>query len=480
MRYSLIFIITLLFIYVLLRAYYVPFTHDECMSLKIVTGEDTGIGRAANNHRLNTLIMTIVHYLIGDKEIYLRLSAILGMCLYSVFTYKIFHKSANIALALVGVSLLLFNPYQLEFFGLARGYGLALGLGLMSIYYLLKTERCTSFRQFNRYMFLAFSASLVATYSNYLSINLNACLMLCFFLEFIRLRNSKSIPFSLKDKITIGAIYLINLIILYILLKQILVLRQEDQLSFGGQNGFIDDVLTFLIHRSIYTNYYGETFWITLRQSIIIIFGGTLIYQLVSAKYNALSRVVLLIFLMIFASIVQYYLIGTKYPPVRSSQLYITLFGLLLYYLFTEIHSFLSRKSLKVVFGTLLILVIMIPLGWHLGTSLNLKNSKEWSFDAHTRDVMKKIAEQQKANKSGMRKLSISNNWWLEPAINYYRKMNSMDFLVPANRDGILLNTDYVYCTTQDKINLNLGNYYSTVVEYPDIKTVLLKKSSGN
>lgn len=161
----LLLIISILFVYVWFRAYSLSFTIDECLSLSIVKG-DLLLAKTANNHYLNTWLMSVSYYLFGDKEIYLRLPNILAFTIYSYFTYKILKQTNNISLLLLGVCLLLFNPYLYDFFCTARGYGLSLGFGIASLYFLLKKDQVLTYKLFLSNLSASLFFSLLSAYSN--------------------------------------------------------------------------------------------------------------------------------------------------------------------------------------------------------------------------------------------------------------------------------------------------------------------------
>ncbi len=73
----LIILFTSLFVYVILRAYLLSFTHDESLSYTIVEGKITW-GKTANNHLLNTLLMSLSSSLFGMSELGLRLPNVLS------------------------------------------------------------------------------------------------------------------------------------------------------------------------------------------------------------------------------------------------------------------------------------------------------------------------------------------------------------------------------------------------------------------
>ncbi|MDD4374509.1 MAG: hypothetical protein PHG67_11380 [Bacteroidales bacterium] len=430
-------VIILLVIYVFLRAYNLPFSHDESISYKIITG-DKKFAQTANNHFMNTWLMYLSYHLFGAKEIFLRLPNVLAFILYSIFTYKLLIKINNMFLMLLGASFLLLNPYLLDYFSLARGYGLSLGFGLASLFFLLRQNSLNIYKDYIKAFSLSLLFSLFSSYSNFVFINLNIALIIVYLIELYFLVENKTIQLTKKK---IGAILLIlglNFIFISIIIGQLLFLKNNNQLYFGDNKGFIDSTLTILIHRSIYFSYYGEYFWIGIRQIIIAVYFIAIIYQLCCKVCSPLTRITLLLSLMIFGSILQHYIFDTLYLVERTSLVFIPLFGFFIYYLFLDVYSKLVKnKIVKISFNLFILLVLCLPIGWHLINNLNLKYFKDWKYDAHDKDIMKIIDENHKNCVHKAEKITISNTWLFEPSIYYYRDLFSMDYINVPNRRTI-------------------------------------------
>ena len=115
------------------KAYFDSFTHDESKTwldsihrsiIEIITfnyPEST-----TNNHLLNTLLMKGCSVLFGDSEFSLRLPTWLAHFIYIYFTIRILQLFDNAWIIVSGFIILNFNPYLVDFFSIARGYGLAL------------------------------------------------------------------------------------------------------------------------------------------------------------------------------------------------------------------------------------------------------------------------------------------------------------------------------------------------------------------
>lgn len=140
----------LLFIYVVIRANNLSFTHDESLSYAILFDNPMAI-QTANNHILNTLFMWLSSLFFGNSEIALRLPNILSFGLYLYASFVIFKETKNAWLMALGSCLILLNPFLIDYFSLARGYGISLGCMMLSLYFFLRNG--FNYHTFNDFFF---------------------------------------------------------------------------------------------------------------------------------------------------------------------------------------------------------------------------------------------------------------------------------------------------------------------------------------
>lgn len=137
--------------YLLLRAFFVGITYDEVWTIKAYATNDTWAeivtlkNPDANNHILNTLAIKIALKFFPNFWQIARLPNVFGFVIFYFFFYRIvrrFHPQAFEGRFSwkypIAVLLLFANPFVLDFFALARGYGLSLGLLMGALYFVLK------------------------------------------------------------------------------------------------------------------------------------------------------------------------------------------------------------------------------------------------------------------------------------------------------------------------------------------------------
>src|SRR5688572_10884097 len=109
--------------YSVYRAVHLSLVHDEALSYAIVA-QDAHWRHTANNHHLNTAAMDWAYHQMGGREWSLRLANVLAHVVYLAAGMLILRKLNAWAAILLGFGLLNLNPFLLDFFGLARGYGI--------------------------------------------------------------------------------------------------------------------------------------------------------------------------------------------------------------------------------------------------------------------------------------------------------------------------------------------------------------------
>lgn len=115
----------------------VEITFDEAYTfLNYIYTDDVFNVGIANNHILNSFLVNITTKL-GYSEIFIRLPNLLSGVLYIFFTYKFLKNKNN---KILGYALLLSNPYILDYFSIARGYGISTFFIFLSSYVFLNSE----------------------------------------------------------------------------------------------------------------------------------------------------------------------------------------------------------------------------------------------------------------------------------------------------------------------------------------------------
>lgn len=227
--------------YVVIRAFSVPFVHDEARTFFLYNA----VGRFqpwysfldAANHLLNTALGQVSYLLFGPAAWSLRLFNVLSFLLYAWYVGRlgglIEHRVARWCLW----TALLFMPFGIEFFSLYRGYGLGMAFLVMALYHLLR------FSEAGRYLHLlgALSGMLLATYASF-SLLVLWCAVLAY-LAFLFVRLRAPMKQSLLRWAAWCTLGLFPLIYLSAYAKK---LADHGALYYGTDKGMIGGTLTSL------------------------------------------------------------------------------------------------------------------------------------------------------------------------------------------------------------------------------------------
>ncbi|HRT54153.1 MAG TPA: hypothetical protein P5291_08715, partial [Flavobacteriales bacterium] len=133
----------LLLAYTTARAITVSFSWDESWTWvhhvsKNMFYQDAFGKMGGNHHLLNVWLMWLCNKLFGDGTLSLRLPNLLAHVLYLYGSGRIALKARSGVLAVAVFLLLNLHPYLLDFFSLARGYGLGCGFMMLSLWHALQ------------------------------------------------------------------------------------------------------------------------------------------------------------------------------------------------------------------------------------------------------------------------------------------------------------------------------------------------------
>jgi hypothetical protein len=389
-------------VYTVLRACLIPVTVDEaatCMNsvprpfLDVLTYRADPV---PNNHILNTLGIQLSTALFGMNTWSVRVPALLGGLLYVIAAFFISKKiSSNWRLQLFALVLLLANLYVVEFFALARGYGLAAGLMLGAIWqFWIYCENGKIWP-----LILAVKFAGLSVLANFSLLNFFAPFAGLIVLLLIVARIEKARPFFAIDEraarlstlwmVMIGAIITAGLC--YLPMKAIL---STDQLVFWKGTTFWKGMVVSAIEGWTHRHTEGEDWIFFLRPTVVLVtvlsVGGWIFWiwrmtrrQFVPPAMH--SFVSLLFFGALLTHLMQVWLLDAPYLDKRTS---LFLYPLLaLHVSVTVVGWWQVHKRSAGIF--MIIASILIAGNWYRTT--NLRCSHEWYFDEHTFKVLNAI-----------------------------------------------------------------------------------------
>jgi hypothetical protein len=466
------------------RAATLSITHDEGVIYKLISSHsrwDILNYVIPQDHMINTLLIKISCQQFQDSEYVVRLPNLLGHLAYVIFSILLLIKMKNPWIILPGFILLNFNPYLLDFFSIARGYGLSVSFMMVSFYF------AYSFIQSRKktplifcFLFATLSVLTVYTLLNYLvALCALVGLMMMIWLAEGRFRLTK------KVLITYGwyaLIIIVSFAWLYFRLREPLQRVQSENFIYGeNQTNFLKGTLRPIAFRTIYNFNSGAL--VTLISSGVIFFWGLSILamtiMMTMRNFSFTSRLVFssVIILAVIASsvIIQNEWLGIRYISNRTATFIATLMVLPLIGLTDE----MTRTKIFKIPGLLIICFVAGFFLVNTGRHANFKWYLEWKFDSTTREMMHDLCEDVGPDPGKTVKMGIC--WLEEPSINFYKKTWNLDWLQSVDRNGYVGDFDYFYVVDADSVlSKDIFKDKIKIKSYKDSGMILLKKAPLN
>ncbi|KXU35418.1 hypothetical protein AXK11_06450 [Cephaloticoccus primus] len=368
--------------YIVIRALHVGAVYDEVMTIE--TAEkwqfwDILINRGsrhANNHVLNTLLVKSFFYIGNVSLFWARLPNVISFAFYAYFLYKIALRNLSTAVGIGLFVLALANPFLLEFFGLARGYGLSIAFMMGSLYFASEDFKSPSVRKFLASIFLA-GLSAVSVFS-----------MLYFFLALTFILNL--VPVFRKDaaslKKGLGISCSVGAIFLCFILPVVFRLHKYGQLYYGGVHDFYNDTLFSLAKYSLGS--LGNESNVYLALNFLLLSLGVTVSAALFFKREWISLrnvfVGLTTFLVV-TIVAAYYLAGARYPIDRVALFLYPLLVILFCFCLNDLGGYLRG-------GVISLLVLACGINFTLNA--NFYKVGVWDYEAHTRQILEKVNEE--------------------------------------------------------------------------------------
>jgi len=407
---ALLFISAGLLIYVALRAWFLSFTFDEVVSADLMkTFSWAQAGETANNHLLNILLMKWSAGIFGESEFALRLPNVLAFVLYLVAAIKI-NKLLKMPYLFTSLILLTCMPFVMDFFSLARGYGLGLGLMMVSLYFM--AAHMTNRKLINAVISLVFAwLALLANYTlmNYL-VPLAFVFLASALLDKVSLKR-KGLNFVILLALTVACIGSV--------LPILLELKEGGRLYFGGRSDIFTDTISSLGRCFAYFTSYG----LIAKYLFIILFCAAIFVAFLNL-FNSVKKLTLdvpgslsLIFLLsLLSPIAQNILFKTVYPVERTALMYYPLMVLTLF----QGGRHYSLKGLRWAH-----LVLLFFFSAHFFMTMNFTHCYSWRYDSGTKSAMRYL------------KQHVTHDTWL--GVDYEHMMSASFYRLQMNLGNLNL-----------------------------------------
>jgi hypothetical protein len=437
----------LLFIYSVVRAAHMSFTHDESHTWVTTAWMpfdqllvDHGTFQAQNY--LNVVAMSAITHSFSSSEWALRLPALLGHLLYLLATYSIVRRFRSPSLAAASFVLLNVNPFLLDFFSLARGYGLATGLSTLAV--AVGTLPARGAWRIGRNLAAASLGGIAVLTNLSLLIFYLALIIMLVVGDLAQVWPGREEPRPTLPTLLLGTAALAAhaALVCQWAVPRGEQLRRSGELYYGGQTGFWADTVMSLIGRSLYNHEWPLALWVMQALVVLVPLGSlaVIVHALWRRRLDAPVMLVAtstgVLLACVTATLIEHELWGLRFLLDRTALFMIPLFWIsavgtldCLWELGGRRH--LERAAVALAMGALLVGAL----------TLNLRGTIMWDYDADTKDMVMALAAAQRVPKDGRLQLGVSP--LLEPTVNYYRALMAFHWLVPVDRQGLSHPYDY-------------------------------------
>ena len=409
---------------------------------------------------------------LGNSEFLLRLPNLLLFAVYLFYCYRLY-KGKNPIVAVVAFALLSANIMVVDLFGLARGYGLSIGFGMMSLYYLIafvKNENTKDLLVFHL-------TALLAALSNFTLIIVYVALIAVYTLVIL-------IKHFLFEKNTVAIIRQFKLHLLpfltvcLVLYEPVRRLLTESDLGFGGKSGFFKSTVRHHIMNTFNTETtpdYLVFFQILFTAAVLVptlIIIKNLIRQQRAFLDQHMELIVSNFLLLTICGIIisQHFILGSDYPINRFSVFLFPIYMLQLGYFLNYLTTTPWKKPTLVISSALGVLSII-----GFVSNANLYEYTEWEYESGTRKMISVLRQDVEDNQ--LHNIQLGIDWLFEPSINYYIVKDQLTWLSAVDRKGISPSDHYFYI--EEKHLDQLSNIkYSVVKRFEQSNTILLRNTT--
>lgn len=458
---------------VVLRALSVPITHDEAYTyLHYVRQSWLGIilykpPHIPNNHILNTLLAKLSVTIFGLSDFNLRLPNVLAAIIYLRYAAQLARKFRFPGVQLLAFLVLCLQLYFLDFFAMARGYGMGIALSLASIYHFY------SYRELNNghhiWRTLLFAA--FAVYANftflYSYVALVGLILVLYWSEGESQTKSLGVLWRPVGIVTGGLALLI-----------FLPLKNISGDLFGSDTNFWESSVNSLTWILTYKQYFDFGLWLGYAIGLALIVGAVyFILDHLRASSNVgwyfYGELFLWLVMTAGVQIAQHYILGTEYLIGRTTLVYAPLVLVYFLFLFQRFNRYPKGEYLQLGLSIALASVFAF-----IFTNLNFKTTAEWPYDAAHKAVISELASHIGENET----IELGINWLFEPALNFYRESEDLLWLAPLTRDGYqdkAYDAYYLYKETDLGMMESLeaeNSDYTLLQEYPNGTKLYLRK----
>jgi len=423
------------FVYVLMKAWYTNIVGDEAYTIMhIVPTYIVDAPTTANNHYINSFLIKLFYWFAPNTGFVARLPTVLSFLVYLYFAYRIVNQFSVKWIGYFCFFMLVANPFLLDFFSLARGYGLSLAFMMISLYYAIENIRIYSISSLTKSLIWA-GVSVLSIFSMvYFWIALAFVLLLV-----VLLRETKPVFWrSFFRSLWIG------LVLCCLIIYPILQVMEVRDLEYGGTNNVLRDSIVSVLSSALGGISLKAKFMSGALIVLLSFFLFSLLLLIILSYVQHKERyslrnffLSLLISVCVFLT-VAYYSAGIRYPLGRNALFLYPLMIFFLSYCLADL-----KKHWRWAMGG----VLTFLFAFNVLTNLKIDKTIMWPSAAPTTKIFNHI------NLVGInenRKVKIDHTGYFGNAFEYYGVyLDKYDYIQMAMRNPngptnkIYADTDY-------------------------------------
>jgi hypothetical protein len=411
---------------------------------------------STNNHFLNSALMSGMYNIFGPHDFFLRLPNIIAFLAYSIAVYRISLGLKSISSKWIWLTLAFLNFYFLDFFELARGYGLSMACIMMGIYQLKNVFEMKSVKAFNICLFW-FQFAVCANLTFLSSFAFIVSLFFLFILFYAR-------SFGWKKCLYLFLSILVQVALIVYWLKVVFFYKENNAIDFGVGDSYWEVTFKTLI-RLLYG---GCPLWLSsFLAACMLLILGTFVYENRTAHkapgtfFSLRFFVPFLLFSMIILFFLQKKILDIYFPSERAA--------LLLYPFYVLAFSLATDRLPKKLRGAIAFLIIgasLVNFFWRMNF-YTFSSNTYWAAPKHFFEKMKE--EQKKSD----RLLTFSGSELAELLFNYQNFQEGSP-VNPMNKSGVLqMFSDYAVTA---KFTRSFFNKWYVPIDSDEVTSIYLIK----
>jgi hypothetical protein len=370
-----------------------------------------------SNHILNTLCIKVSEHFLGIEPWTVKLPNILAFFFFFGTMYQLADRyfKRSILLFLLPFAIMFCNPFLLDFFGLARGYGMSNALMGGSVYCLLRYISSVQFRWYA----LSIIFAMLAAYANFtLLIYWVALQGVLIIVSLVDAIDSKRPATTFLYPLAF--LLLLAFAFLALCYQPLYKMQSTNQFVYWSKSSFFTNTLIDQVDKFRYGTWHfnkPSIYFAYIVVALIMCIGLRVVWKIKAQRQASMHDPLVILFLllmMVFGiNMLQSVILGTPYLTTRTALSYYVLFAFVLMFWVRDL-------SLRAPLARMTIVpVVLASFCFNLAFAFNMKSVMEWWFDAHTYEVMDYLQNYKKAH-AGMDTVDLNTTWIFNTSFNFY------------------------------------------------------------